>query len=206
MSPCTSDDDWSATFFAQTTPETLPRTTTCWPATIPVTLPCSPMMTSTAWTSPSISPSTCKVPRPMILSPCPMIFRSLPMTDLSPLEGALKCDCAPFARGRAVRRSIVLGSSVGLRWNMESPRGVVGRTAAKAAANTWWNCVVLSLSRAFHLELRTPADRTALVLYFSYELAARTGGGESLVSLARRTGSRGRGIARFPRGLQDVFG
>ena len=61
MSPCTSDDDWSATFFAQTTPETLPRTTTCWPATIPVTLPCSPMMTSTAWTSPSISPSTCKV-------------------------------------------------------------------------------------------------------------------------------------------------
>ena len=103
----------------------------------------------------------------MILSPCPMIFRSLPMTDLSPLEGALNCDCAPFAPlGRAVRRSIVLGSSVGLRWNMESPRGVVGPTAAKAAANTWWNCVVLSFSRAFHLELRAPADRTALVLYF----------------------------------------
>src|SRR6476646_11820693 len=142
----------------------------------------------------------------MILSPWPMIFRSLPMTDFSPLEVALKCDCSPFAPlGRAVRRSIVLGSSVGLRWNMESPRGIVGRTAVKAAANRWWNCVVLSLSRAFHMELRTPADRTALVLYFSYELAGRTGGGESLVSLARRTGSRGRGIARFPRGLQDVF-
>src|SRR5438105_13277878 len=102
----------------------------------------------------------------MILSPWPMIFRSLPMTDFSPLEGALKCDCAPFAPlGRAVRRSIVLGASVGLRWNMESARGVVGRTAAKAAANTWWNCVVLSLSRAFRLESRTAADRTALGLY-----------------------------------------
>jgi hypothetical protein len=85
----------------------------------------------------------------MILSPWPMIFRSLPMTDFSPLEVALKCDCAPFAPlGRAVRRSIVLGSSVGLRWNMDSPRGVVGRTAAKAAANTWFNYVVLGLSGA----------------------------------------------------------
>ena len=82
----------------------------------------------------------------MILSPWPMIFRSLPMTDFSPLEVALKCDCAPFAPlGRPVRRSIVLGSSVGLRWNMESPRGVVDRTTVKVAANTWWNYVVTSI-------------------------------------------------------------
>jgi hypothetical protein len=44
----TSDDDCSATFFAQTTPDTFPRTTTCWPATMPVTLPRSPTIRGAA--------------------------------------------------------------------------------------------------------------------------------------------------------------
>src|SRR5438270_278510 len=34
---------------------------------------------------------------------------------------------------------------------MESPRGVVGRTAAKAAANKWWNCVVPHEGRGFQV-------------------------------------------------------
>src|SRR5215831_14739190 len=41
-------EDCRATDCAQTTPKTVPRTTTCWPATIPVTLPFSPTSTSAA--------------------------------------------------------------------------------------------------------------------------------------------------------------
>jgi len=37
MSPSTCDDAWRATVWPQMTPETVPRTTTCRPATIPVT-------------------------------------------------------------------------------------------------------------------------------------------------------------------------
>ena len=83
-SPESSDraEACSATVIARITPEVLPRTITRSAATVPVTLPCSPMMISAPATSPSTSPSTCSVPRLMILSPWPMILRSLLMTDL----------------------------------------------------------------------------------------------------------------------------
>src|SRR5262249_55447634 len=42
-----------------------------------------------------MSPSTCSVPRPMILSPSPMILRSFPMTDFSPLDGGVRSRCLP---------------------------------------------------------------------------------------------------------------
>jgi len=58
ISPSTCDEACKATVCPQMTPETVPRTTICRPATIPVTLPFSPTTTSAACTSPSISPST----------------------------------------------------------------------------------------------------------------------------------------------------
>src|SRR5262249_967622 len=59
-----------------------------------------------------MSPSTCSVPRPMILSPWPMILRSLPMTDFSPLEGGVSDRLAG---------DWVFGSTEALRVNMKSP-------------------------------------------------------------------------------------
>jgi hypothetical protein len=58
---------------------------------------------------------------------------------------------------------------------------------------------------SFHLELRTPADRTALVLYFSYELAARTGGEESPVYLVEEQDRAAEVSLAFLGGLQDDF-
>src|SRR5215831_15696667 len=116
ISPSTCDEAWRATVCPQTTPETVPRTTICRPATIPDTCPFSPTITSAPCTSPSISPSTCRMPRLMIFSPWPMILRSLPITDFSPFEGAL-IDSAFVL----VVRSSTLGSTVELRVNMKSP-------------------------------------------------------------------------------------
>src|SRR5215472_16975941 len=59
-----------------------------------------------------MSPSTCSVPRPMILSPWPMILRSLPMTDFSPLDGGVSDRLAG---------DWVFGSTEALRVNMKSP-------------------------------------------------------------------------------------
>ena len=98
-SPSTFEEARSATVLPQTMPETLPRTNTWRTATMPVTWPFSPTITSAACTSPSISPSTCKTPRPMIFSPWPMILRSLPITDFSlvSVPAALKAPLPPLA-------------------------------------------------------------------------------------------------------------
>jgi hypothetical protein len=65
------------------------------------------------------------MPRLMIFRPWPMILRSLPMTDFSPLEGALMDGCGPAGplapAGRVVRGSSAFGSADGLRVNMKSP-------------------------------------------------------------------------------------
>src|SRR5262249_5959031 len=81
------------------------------------------MMTSAPPTSPSISPSTCKVPWLMILRPWPMILRSLPITDLGP-------SALPWRRwGRlgaelAWIGSSVLGSAAELRGDIRPPQGL----------------------------------------------------------------------------------
>ena len=64
--------------------------------------------------------STWRMPRLMILSPWAMIFRSFPITDFSPLEGALIDGCTP--PGRVVRASSAFGSTEELRVNIEIPQ------------------------------------------------------------------------------------
>ena len=55
------------------------------------------------------------------LTPWPMILRSVPITDFSPVEGALIDDSALLAQlGRAVRSGF--GSADELRVNMKSPK------------------------------------------------------------------------------------
>src|SRR5262245_39161180 len=130
MSPSTSEVLCRVTDLAQMAPETLPLTTTCWPATKPDTLPCSPTITSAACTSPSISPSICKMLRLMMRSPWPMIRRSLPMIDLSPLSvgPVRRCD-APLTTagvaGRGLGWASGLGWADGLRVNMRTPRSKI---------------------------------------------------------------------------------
>jgi hypothetical protein len=59
----------------------------------------------------------------------PMILRSFPITDFSPLEGALMDGWAPLAPvGRVERDSIGLGSAEELRVNIEVPQGVRAST------------------------------------------------------------------------------
>src|SRR5215470_5158722 len=129
MSPSTSEVLCRVTDLAQMAPETLPLTTTCWPATRPETLPCSPTMTSAACTSPSISPSICKMLRLMMRSPCPIIRKSLPMIDLSPLSVGPVRRCAPLTTAGVAGRALAglgwgseLGWADGLRVNMRTPR------------------------------------------------------------------------------------
>ena len=58
----------------------------------------------------------------MILRPWPMILRSFPITDFSPVEGALIDDSALLVLvGRVVRGSSALSSAGELRVNMKSP-------------------------------------------------------------------------------------
>src|SRR5215831_6601407 len=60
------------------------------------------------------------MPRLMILRPWPMILRSFPITDFSPVEGALIDDSAPMLLlGCAVRSGF--GAADELRVNMKSP-------------------------------------------------------------------------------------
>jgi len=56
----------------------------------------------------------------MIFSPWPMILRSLPITDFSPVEGEL-ITLLVLVRG-AVRGSGMFGPADGLRVNMEVPQ------------------------------------------------------------------------------------
>src|SRR5215813_15397930 len=69
----------------------------------------------------------------MILSPWPMILRSLPITDLAPISAALgrRCGwggCGALRLGPALLLigSSFLGSAVELRVNICSPGGVIG--------------------------------------------------------------------------------
>jgi hypothetical protein len=61
-----------------------------------------------------------RMPRLMIFKPWPMILRSLPMTDFSPLEAAVIDRCAPLAPGVRTGSS-GLGSTEELRVNMKTP-------------------------------------------------------------------------------------
>src|SRR5262245_47159536 len=95
------------------------------------------MMTSTACTSPSISPSTCRMPPPMIFNPWPMIFRSLPITDFSPLGVLWARGCGlRTALERGVRGSSACGSAGELRVNIKAPVSEVCMTAP-APAHHW---------------------------------------------------------------------
>src|SRR5690349_24123751 len=59
----------------------------------------------------------------MILRPWPMILRSLPITDFSPVDGVLIDDSAPSVLlGRAVRSGF--GAADELRVNMKSPNTI----------------------------------------------------------------------------------
>src|SRR3972149_11381378 len=131
MSPSTRAEDCRVTAAPRITPATLPRTITRSAATVPVTLPCSPMMTSLPPTSPSISPSTCNVPWLMILRPWPMILRSLPITDLAFGSATLARRCCGAMLKPALALPLELGGSSGLgsavdvRVNMEGPQGLI---------------------------------------------------------------------------------
>src|SRR5262245_45243839 len=135
MSPSTLAEDCSATVMARMTPEMRPRTITRSAATMPVTLPSSPMMISAPPTSPSTSPSTCNVPRLMILSPWPMILRSLLMTDLPASMDPDRCCCG--CRGSPADGLGFIGSSgmgsAGLRVNIGCPPQVLYPTGAGKA-------------------------------------------------------------------------
>src|SRR5262245_18856128 len=69
----------------------------------------------------------------MIFSPWPMILRSLPMMDFSPLEGALMDGCALLVLpGRVLRGSSVFGSADELRVNIEAPKVLLVKPAPTA--------------------------------------------------------------------------
>ena len=139
-SPSTSEVDCKVTVFAQIAPETLPLTTTCWPATNPDTLPCYPTMTSAACTSPAISPSIWRMLRLIILKPWPMMRRSLPIIDLSPLSvGPVRCCCTP-----AAPTAVPFASGVGLRERMKKP--LIQRQLPPLAAADGQNTAVPGIS------------------------------------------------------------
>ena len=71
----------------------------------------------------------------MILRPWPMILRSFPMTDFSPLDCALITLLVLV--GGVVRGSGIFGPADGLRVNMETPEGLVKPTARRGNPLTW---------------------------------------------------------------------
>ena len=83
------------------------------------------------------------MPRPMILSPWPMILRSLPMTDFSPPDGGVRDRCPLLAPLGPVVRDSVLGSIEEPRVNMKAPDEIKATMVipGEDQLDEWWKYV-----------------------------------------------------------------